>query len=128
MSESIEYDEQQLDPLLFFDSSVLDQFSFDATTNYLPSAMPSLRCLDSITIRSPVVFTEMILAASIKYVERAHDLPHLRNLTRSQVKEQVAIAAVNMLATASGLESYLYGVVRERHLCFCRLRGWGTLD
>lgn len=111
---SVEYaDEQALESMVFFDP-LMNKFGLNASSNCMPSPLPTLPNLDAMAIRSPTVFADKILHASINLIARACDLPGLCDLTEKQLTGQIAVAAVNLLATRSGLESYLYGVVSQR--------------
>lgn len=64
-----------------------------------------------ISIQSCSTFNNTVLRAAMRCVPRVHVLPGLLHLNTEQVAQQVSVAAVNLIITASGMQHYSYGIV-----------------
>lgn len=64
-----------------------------------------------LTVQSGNEFSNKVLQASFQCMSIAQWSGLARNLTTDQLTQQVAVAAVNLIGRASGMQQYLYGMV-----------------
>lgn len=108
-----------IDPSLFNDldltSLIPDLLEDDGTrhTEQLPSPWDicSFAPTQKLIVRSSNDFSNKILHASFKCISRAEQSGLVRHLSTDQLTQQVAVAAVNLLGKASGMQRYIYGTV-----------------
>lgn len=66
-----------------------------------------------LSIRSAHEHSGKVLCAAFQCIARARQFGAPRHLTTDQITQQVAVAVVNLLATSSGMQEYIYGVVSK---------------